>query len=95
MITVCDAWLRRLSDKPRGYAIQYDADQDLADLRRFWGAALGTAPHAIRLLRKSNSHQLAGRTWRSRYGVLTVIVHDTMLRSKLQGWMDRLRESWL
>jgi hypothetical protein len=45
--------------------------------------------------RKSNSNQLKGRTWRSVHGVLRVRVCDTQLRAKLEGWMDRLRESWL
>jgi hypothetical protein len=49
----------------------------------------------VRMQRKSNSNQLAGRTWRSVHGVLTVRVCDTLLRAKLEGWMDRLRESWL
>ncbi len=44
--------------------------------------------------RKSNSNQLAGRTWRSVHGVLTVRACDTLFRAKLEGWMDRLRESW-
>jgi hypothetical protein len=42
------------------------------------------------LLSKSNSNHLTGRTWRSRYGVLTFCVHDTLVRAKLEGWMDRL-----
>jgi AcrR family transcriptional regulator len=54
------------------YSIQYHADQDLEELRRFWAARLAVTPEDIRLQRKSNSGRLAGRTWRSRYGVLTV-----------------------
>jgi hypothetical protein len=44
--------------------------------------------------RKSNSNQLAGRTWRSEHGVLAVNVYDTRLRARLGGWMDCLREAW-
>ena len=72
VITVCHEWICRLSDRPTSYAIQYHADQDLDELRRYWAAGLGIQPAQIRLRRKSNSNQLTGRTWRSRYGVLTV-----------------------
>jgi len=95
VITVCQEWICRLSQRPLNYSIQYHADQDLDELRRYWAGALGIQTTQIRLLRKSNSTHLTGRTWRSRYGVLTVCVHDTLLRAKLGGWIDRLRESWL
>ena len=95
VVKVCHGWLRRLSAKPMAYSIQYHADQDLAELTRFWGGALGVRPEQIRLQRKSNSNQLAKRTWRSAHGVLSVCVNDTLLRARLDGWMDRLRESWL
>ena len=42
---------------------------------------------ALMLLRK--------RTWRSRYGVLTVRACDTLFRARLQAWMDCLQETWL
>jgi hypothetical protein len=32
--------------------------------------------------------------WRSVHGVLAVAVYDTLLRARLQGWMDCLRETW-
>ena len=47
------------------YAVQYHADQDLDELRRFWSAQLDIRPEQVRMQRKSNSNQLAGRTWRS------------------------------
>ena len=87
-------WIRLLSEKQPAFSIQYHVDQDLDELRGFWGHKLGVAPDAIKLLRKSNSNQLAGRRWRSRYGVLTVRVSDTLLRARLQAWMDRLRSDW-
>jgi hypothetical protein len=49
----------------------------------------------VRVLRKSNSGQLSGRVWRSRYGVLTVRTCDTQLRARVQAWMDCVRESWI
>ncbi len=48
----------------------------------------------IRMQRKSNSGQLKGRSWRSRHGVLSVGVHDTLLRARLQAWIDAVRREW-
>jgi hypothetical protein len=87
-------WIAELSRNPLDYAVQYHADQDLDDLRRYWGGLLSVAPAAIRMQRKSNSGGLKARTWRSRYGVLTVRTGDTLLRARLEGWMDCLREQW-
>ena len=90
--------------KPRGdlatarrrfYRVQHHADQDLDDLRAFWGAELRADPLLISFQRKSNSTQLATRRWRCEYGVLTVGVNDTSLRARLQAWMDCTRKQWL
>jgi hypothetical protein len=95
VVKLCDASLRRITSRALHYSVQYRADQDVDELRRFWAAEVGVEPESIRLQRKSNSNQLAGRTWRSPHGVLTVSVNDTLLRARLQGWLDCLRESWL
>lgn len=68
--------------------------QVLADLQRFWADLLGTTPDAIKLQRKSNSSALARRKWRCRHGVLTVRASDTILRARLQGWIDCVKDSW-
>jgi transcriptional regulator with XRE-family HTH domain len=60
----------------------------------FWGAILNVEPTAIRFQRKSNSGGLAGRSWRSRHGVLTVRTADTYFRARLQAWMDGIRAEW-
>jgi len=94
VMRVSVGWIRRLTDKASDFAIQYHADQDLRELRNFWGATLGVDPAAISLQRKSNSNHLTGRTWRSRHGVLTVRVYDTLVRAEVEAWMDRLRADW-
>jgi transcriptional regulator with XRE-family HTH domain len=88
-------WMRQFSTRPLDCGIQFHADQDLAQLTEFWGRELGVDPDGIRLQRKSNSNQLRGRNWRSEHGVLTVRVNDTMFRSRLQGWIDSIKEQWL
>jgi len=94
IIAMAAGWLAALTARPLTYSIQYHADQDLDELRSFWGRVLGIDGSVISMQRKSNSNQLKGRTWRSRYGVLSVRVADTYLRSRLQAWIDRIREDW-
>lgn len=89
------SWIQRLARNKVTFAVQYHADQDLDELRDFWSRELGVSPGEIVLQRKSNSGQLKGRTWRSRWGVLTVRSCDTLLRARLQAWMDRVRDSWV
>ena len=95
VMVVAVEWLRRLTDRPLIFTIQQHADQDLDELRRFWGPVLDIDGGEIRFQRKSNSGQLAGRNWRSAHGVITVTVNDTLLRARLQAWIDLMRESWL
>ena len=95
VMILAEFWMRRFATNKLDYSLQYHADQDPDDLRDFWGMMLGIDPASIRLQRKSNSNQLTGRTWRSRWGVLTVSCGDTYFRAKLQAWMDRLFEEWL
>jgi hypothetical protein len=95
VVVLCTRWIRRFTRNPVSFRVQYHADQDLNELKEFWGRQLGVAPDEIRLQRKSNSGQLGGRHWRSKHGVLTVYAGDTALRARLQGWIDCLQEQWL
>jgi transcriptional regulator with XRE-family HTH domain len=94
VVSLCARWLNELATRPPTYAVQYHADQDLDELRGFWGALLGVAPASVAMQRKSNSRQLAGRSWRCEHGVLTVRACDTLLRARLQAWIDRTKECW-
>ena len=89
------SWMRRFAQKPLIFALQYHADQDLDELRAFWGRTLAIDGSTIRLQRKSNSGQLAGRSWRSEHGVLTVTINDTLLRARLQAWIDSVFAGWV
>jgi hypothetical protein len=88
-------WMRRFAANPVTYWLQYHADQDVQSLARFWAHELGVDPLQIRPQRKSNSNQLSGRKWRSRYGVLSVVCRDTYFRARLQAWMDCVKDDWL
>ena len=87
-------WMRRFSRR-LVYSVQFHEDQDLKEVTRYWAEALEIPATEIRLQRKSNSGQLGGRVWRSRYGVIAVRAGDTLFRARLQGWMDRLHEEWV
>jgi hypothetical protein len=95
VVLLASIWLRRLSRNPINYSVQYHADQRVSELQAFWSELVGVTPAEIGLQRKSNSGRLNGRTWRSRYGVLTVRTCDTLLRARLQAWMDAVEEQWL
>jgi hypothetical protein len=88
-------WVRRLTSSRVTYQLRHHADQNVRTLCFFWAGRLGVQPAEIRPQRKSNSGRLSGRTWRSKYGVLSVTVHDTLFRARLQAWMDGLQEQWL
>lgn len=94
VLQVAVSWLRFLTDRRLDFSIQYHADQDLDALCRFWTEQLAIDSAPIRLQRKSNSNQLSGRTWRSEHGVMTVTANDTLLRARLQAWMDLIRADW-
>ena len=94
VITMAVGWIASLTNRPLNYSIQYHADQNLQELRAYWEKALLIDGEQIVLQRKSNSGQLRHRTWRSRYGVMTVRVNDTYLRARLQAWIDHIRDDW-
>lgn len=95
VLVLATRWLRVLSGKDLRFSIQFHEDQDLRRLSEFWASTLGIEPREIRMQRKSNSGQLGGRHWRSRYGVLTVTTCDTLLRARLQAWMDCVQNEWV
>jgi hypothetical protein len=95
VVMLATRWLRALSRNKLQFSVQYHADQELRKLSEFWASTLGLESQDIRVQRKSNSGELGGRAWRSRYGVLTVTTCDTLLRARLQAWMDCLQEQWV
>jgi hypothetical protein len=95
VIKLANVWVCRFASNPVRYRVQFHADQELDGLAEFWAAELGVSPASVRLIRKSNSGELSGRTWRCRYGVLTISAADTYLRARLQAWIDCLQREWL
>jgi excisionase family DNA binding protein len=61
VMQIATRWIGRLTERTPEFSIQYHADQDLNELREFWGDTLGINSGTIKLLRKSNSNQMTGR----------------------------------
>lgn len=94
VVAMATSWMRRFGKREPTFSIQYHADQDLDELRRFWGELLGIDGATIRFQRKSNSGKLRHRIWRCANGVISVTLGDTLFRARLQAWIDRLRQEW-
>jgi hypothetical protein len=94
VVKLAQTWIVRLSANPVTYSIQYHADQSIDELRAFWSHRLGIRPDEVRFQRKSNSKQLTGRRWRSRYRVLKVCAADTRFRARLQAWIELVEADW-
>lgn len=98
-------WLRRLTDGALSLTLQHSPEHSLGELLRFWSEAVGAEQRAIRT-RTSGSARSTRRSREEvecgpgahghfpRHGLLTVAVQDTLLRARLQGWMQRAREDW-
>ncbi|HTZ88116.1 MAG TPA: hypothetical protein VMB05_15725 [Solirubrobacteraceae bacterium] len=113
VMRLASRWLRRLTDRALSLSLQYGPGQSLAELRRFWGEAVGAEPRAIGTRARGRARSAQGGGGDSRggegggakhesdtqegstgHGLLTVTVEDSLLRARLQGWMQRTREGW-
>lgn len=90
MMILANHWITQFTDNKIAYRLQYHVDE----LKDYWGNHLGIDPDCIKEMRKSNSNELSGRQFRSKYGILTIEVDDTYLRARLQAWMDYVKKQW-
>ena len=95
VVKLATRWVTEFARNPVTFQFAHHEDQDPTVLIAFWSEELGVDLERFKFQRKSNSGRLSGRIWRSRYGVLTVRASDTLLRSRLQAWMDCVQEQWL
>ena len=95
VIILAVRWLRAMSRNKLCFSVQYHADQDPRKLSEFWASILEITPGDVRMLPKANSGRLGGRVWRCKYGVLAVTTNDTLLRARLQAWMDCVQKEWV
>lgn len=96
LVQLAYSWLTKLANPNRAVSfwVQVHEDQSRQEVVQFWSQLLCIQPEQVKLQRKSNSGQLRGRAWRSRYGVLTVRVSDTYLKCRINAWMNLLQDSW-
>lgn len=103
VMRLASRWIKRLTDKAPFLLLQCGGDQSSTDLRRFWSEAVGAEPRAIRVRDAGGAKRpdadtddrLPGASpGDERHGLLTVTVNDTLLRARLQAWMQRTRETW-
>lgn len=87
-------WINKLSKRKVDFWLQYHCDQNLDELKDFWAKELGVNRDGINFQRKSNSGKLAGRNWGSKFGVLSVRTSDTYFRSKIDAWIEYIKNSW-
>lgn len=87
-------WMRTLAEREPTVRVAHHRDQDVDELRCFWGERLGVAPETIRFEPKTNSSELRSRTWRCVHGVAAVDIHQTTFRARLQAWIDLTMQSW-
>lgn len=93
LLMLGNRWIKKLTSRPISkieYNIQYHVDQNVIDLCNYWKNRLSC--NEIKVIRKSNSGTLSGRKWRSKYGVLSIRVSDTYLKTKIDFWIDKLKE---
>jgi hypothetical protein len=95
VVKLAHHWIGRFARNPLDFTLQYHVDQNPTALIEFWAGELGIETDEIHVQRKSNSNGLTGRTWRSRYGLLTVRTGDTAFRARLEAWMDCVKATWL
>lgn len=94
MVQLANRFIIHFSANKIGYRLQYHVDHDVDELCMYWGNMLSIDPSIIQIHRKSNSNELSGRQWRSKYGLLTVETGDTYFRARLQAWMDFIKTQW-
>jgi hypothetical protein len=94
IIALANHFIVALATNKVGYCLQYYADQETLDLLQFWSDLLKIDPGCIKMLPKSNSGRLSGRNWRCEYGVFDVRASDTLLRARIQAWMDFIHQEW-
>jgi hypothetical protein len=94
MVKLANYWICLFSQNKMDYQLQCHVDHDEDELKVYWANLLNIPSDIIKVIRKSNSGQLSGRQFRSEFGLLTVRTGDTYLRSRLQAWMDYVKEQW-
>ena len=88
IICLCAKVLGRYTNQKMWYRL-FCSEEEKDKLMKFWSEVLGLETGMIRFQLKK---QVSKR--RAEYGLVSVGTSDTYFRSRLQAWMDRIREDW-
>ena len=81
-----------LTKKSPFFEVQIHLDNDVENVKNFWGRLLGIDPSIIKVYtRKSN---MTNRNGRLPYGIFSVKYSNTEFRSKIQSWIDCVKKEW-
>ena len=94
IVRLCNVVLKRLSDKKIEYNLSFYDDHNEAELKSFWSNELKVPVEQIRSYIKNGRKKLAGRNNASVNGTMQIRMSNTMLKSKIDGWMDKLQSVW-
>lgn len=88
-------WIRRLSSERAAFTLQFEAEQDVVELVRFWSCRLAVSHERIRLCPGMDGvERLEAREGANGNGVLGVRVFDPVLQIRLEAWVGRIRRGW-
>jgi hypothetical protein len=92
LIKYCTVWFKILNvrNKKIEYKIQLHVDQNEKDVKDYWKKFLGISK--IQTIRKSNTGKMSGRNWNSKYGVLSILFHDSYMKTMLDTWIDLFKK---
>jgi len=92
LIKVAYDVMRPLTTKHPFFEVQVHLDNNVDDVKKFWGNLLGIDPEIIKVYtRKIN---MTNRNGRLPNGIFSVKYNDTEFRSKIQSWIDCLKKEW-
>jgi hypothetical protein len=88
VISLCERVMKQYSKRKMWYRL-YCAEDEKEKLLEFWSEVIGVGQENIKFqLKKKVSER------RAEYGLLAVGTSDTYFRSRIQAWMDVVREDW-
>ena len=94
IVKLAYGYFNKFSNRTLRFYLQCHEDNDEDELKCYWANLLDIDPNIIKIIRKSNSGNLSGRQWRCKFGVLQVDTSDTYFRSKIEAWIDYLKNEW-
>lgn len=84
--------MKVLTSKTPNFHLQLHMDNDADESVKFWEKTLNVKMTKIRITRRKTS--LTNRKGRLSHGILAIRYNDTYFRSRIQSWIDCLKQEW-